>query len=58
MGLLSRSQDNPSKGVNLIQIRSGEIVSVVTQSSSGNKNKYCKGKNSRVVSGADNPPQF
>ena len=35
MGLISRGEGNPSRGVNLIQTRVEELVSVVTHSSTG-----------------------
>ena len=53
MVLLSRSEGNPSMGVNPIQIRVEKPVSGVTQFSSvGNINIERKGINSRLVSGA------
>ena len=53
MVLLSRSEGNPSMGVNPIQIRVEKLVSRVTHFYSvGNTNKQRKGINSRMVSGA------
>ena len=53
MGLRSRSEGNLSRGENRKQIRVEGPVSAVTHpSSGGNTNKYRKGINSRVESGA------